>query len=486
MMSSNQSSEMNQILFVSTDQLVPKDHLLRKVADLVDFNFVYDLCKDLYSEEEGRPSIDPVILVKLALIQKLFGIRSMRKTISEVEVNVAYRWFLGYTILDPILHFGTFSKNYVRRFKESEVFRALFENVLDSCIKYGGIDPQILFVDATHVKAHANKNKNHKEQIQKAASWYVDELEKEIGIDRQLHGKKDLPKTEKTQAASITVSDVDPESGLFHKGEHKEVFAYNVQTACDKNAYVLEYSVHPGNDHDSKTFPALYEKLRNLKPEMMVLDAGYKTPAIARQLLEEEIKPIFPYTRPKGNKEFFYKKEFVYDEHFDCYLCPNDHPLKYSTTNREGYREYKSDPNVCKGCPDRDKCTKSKNMVKVVTRHVWQDYLEEAEELRYLIGVKEIYSKRKETIERIFGLSKEVFGFRYTMLKGKRSMEITAALTYAAHNLRKLISHLDRTKQWDQVILNRAIKTDPKDYFEYWLKKIYEVLQIGIPRMSTV
>lgn len=82
---------MNQILFVSTEQLVPKDHLLRKVADLVDFNFVYDLCKDLYSEEEGRPSIDPVILVKLALIQNLFGIRSMRKTISEVEVNVAYR-----------------------------------------------------------------------------------------------------------------------------------------------------------------------------------------------------------------------------------------------------------------------------------------------------------------------------------------------------------------------------------------------------------
>lgn len=60
------------------------------------------------------------------------------------------------------------------------------------------------------------------------------------------------------------MSDVDPESGLFHKGEHKEVFAYNVQTACDKNAYVLEYSVRPGNHHDSKTFPALYEKLRNL------------------------------------------------------------------------------------------------------------------------------------------------------------------------------------------------------------------------------
>ena len=110
MMSSNQSSEMNQILFVSTVQLVPKDHLLRKVADLVDFNLVYDLCKELYSEEEGRPSIiDPVILVKLALIQKLFGIRSMRKTISEVEVNVAYRWFLGYTILDPIHHFGTYA-----------------------------------------------------------------------------------------------------------------------------------------------------------------------------------------------------------------------------------------------------------------------------------------------------------------------------------------------------------------------------------------
>ncbi|PKK39077.1 Mobile element protein [Clostridiaceae bacterium JG1575] len=281
------------------------------------------------------------------------------------------------------------------------------------------------------MKAHANKKKNHKEQIQKVASWYVDELEKEIGLDRQLHGKKELPKTEKTQSASITVSDVDPKSGLFHKGEHKEVFAYNVQTACDKKAYGLEYKVHPGNDHDSKTFPALYDTIRKLKPEMMVFDADYKTPAIARRLLEEEVKPIFPYTRPKGKKELFFKKEFIYDECFDCYLCPNDQPIKYSTTNREGYREYKSDPNVCKDCPPRDQCTKSKNMIKVVTRHVGQDYLEEAEELRHVRGVKDIYAKRKEPIERVFNLSKEVFGFRYTMLIGKRSMEITAALTYA-------------------------------------------------------
>ena len=153
---------MNQILMLSMEQLVPQNHLLRKINTVVDFNFVYEKCEKLYSDEDGRPSIDPVILVKLALIQKIFGIRSMRQTIKEVEVNVAYRWFLGYDFLDKIPHFGTFSKNYIRRFKDSDVFESLFGNVLELCIKHAKVDTSILFVDSTHVKACANRRKTYK------------------------------------------------------------------------------------------------------------------------------------------------------------------------------------------------------------------------------------------------------------------------------------------------------------------------------------
>ena len=94
-----------QLSICCIEDLVPKDHILRKIDKAIDFNFIYDLVKDKYSEDTGRPSIDPVVLFKIVFIQYLFGIRSMRQTIKEIEVNAAYRWFLGYDWNDPIPHF---------------------------------------------------------------------------------------------------------------------------------------------------------------------------------------------------------------------------------------------------------------------------------------------------------------------------------------------------------------------------------------------
>lgn len=110
---------------------------------------------------------------------------------------------------------------------------------------------------------------------------------------------------------------------------------------------------------------------------------------------------------------------------------------KCSTTNREGYREYKSRGYICEKCPQRSKCTESKDHVKLVTRHVWEDYMEQVEDIRYTLGNKTIYQKRKETIERIFGTAKEHHGFRYTQYRGKARMERKAGLTFAYMNLKK-------------------------------------------------
>ena len=116
MLSKHNSIQRDQLEMITLDQLVPANHLVRKIEAAIDFTFIYDLVKDMYSEI-GRPSIDPVILVKLTFIQYTFGIRSMRKTIEEVETNMAYRWFSGYSFHDKVPHFSTFGKNYERRFK---------------------------------------------------------------------------------------------------------------------------------------------------------------------------------------------------------------------------------------------------------------------------------------------------------------------------------------------------------------------------------
>ena len=176
----------------------------------------------------------------------------------------------------------------------------------------------------------------------------------------------------------------------------------------------------------------------------MVADAGYKTPAIAKLLLDDGVEPLFPYKRPMTKKGFFRKYEYVYDEMYDCYLCPADKILRYSTTDRDGYREYKSDPCDCISCPYLTSCTLSKNHQKVVTRHVWEDYMETCEDIRHTRGNQEIYEKRKETIERIFGTAKEMHGLRYTNMVGKARMEMKVGLTYLCMNLKKLAKMKER------------------------------------------
>lgn len=446
-----------QIQLVCIDDLVPKEHLLRTIDKAIDWSFIYDLVKDTYSADTGRPSIDPVTLIKIPFIQYLYGIKSMRQTIKDIEVNVAYRWFLGLELDEKVPHFSTFGKNYTRRFEGTDLFEKIFQHILEECYKYKLVDPSEVYVDATHVKARANSKKMQKRIAKKEALFYAEQLKKDINEDRIVHGKKPLKDKDDDDKSSgtsdkfedytddvpldgkeIRCSTTDPDSGWFRKGEHKHVFAYGIETACDKNGWILDFTVNAGNEHDSRTFKGLYDRLENIGMEYCIADAGYKTPAIAKLLLDDGIKPVLPYKRPMTKDNFFKKYEYVYDEHYDCYICPRNQILKYSTTNRDGYREYKSCGHICEKCEFLPKCTESKNHVKVVTRHIWEDYIETCEDIRHTDGMKDLYSHRKETIERVFGTAKENHGFRYTQMYGKARMTMKVALTFACMNLKKL------------------------------------------------
>ena len=450
MMTKNTEQKREQVQIVCMDDLVPQNHLLRIIDKAIDWRFIYDLVEDKYSPDFGRPSMDPVVLIKIPFIQYLYGIRSMRQTMKEIEVNVAYRWFLGLEMQEPVPHFSTFGKNYTRRFKDTDLFEQIFSHILMECYKFKLVDPTEVFVDATHVKARANNKKMQKRIAHEEALFYEEMLKKEINEDRENHGKKPLKDKDddnnsgsgsdggNTAGKEIKCSTSDPESGWFRKGEHKSVFAYAVETACDKHGWILGYTVNPGNLHDSRTFKGLYDKIKNIGINTIIADAGYRTPAIAKLLLDDGITPLLPYKRPMTKEGFFNKREYVYDEYHDCYICPNDKVLNYSTTNKEGYREYKSCSYACASCQYLSQCTESRDHVKIVTRHVWEDYMEACEDIRHTLGMKELYSQRKQTIERLFGTAKENHGFRYTQLVGKARMEMKVGLTFACMNLKKL------------------------------------------------
>lgn len=451
-------NQRNVVEFVSLDAMVPEDHLLRKIDAAIDFDRIYDFVKDRYCEDNGRPSIDPIVLFKIVLIQHIYGIPSLRRTLEEINMNMAYRWFLGYPINEAIPHFSTVSYNFKHRF-DQQTIEHIFRWVLNIAAEEGYLDTEAIFIDGTHIKASANTKKKAKKSVPKQTKRYAKELLKEINADRKAHGKKPFDDDNNNDGDStsnekeITVSTTDPESGVFRKGEHKTCFAYEAHTACDKNNFILAVNVTPGNIHDSIAFDDLYDILCQYYPEhhAVIADSAYKTPWICKRIFDSNRVISTAYTRPKGKKGNHPINEYVYDPFWDDIICPEYQLLHYATTNRNGYREYKSRSYICAECPTRELCTANAKNEKIITQHIWQQYIEMAEDIRHTSKYREIYKKRKETIERVFADAKEKHAMRFTQYRGLAQVTKWVKLKFAAMNLKKIA--LWRWKRTHRTIL---------------------------------
>ena len=256
-----ETMERNIFEFVDIESLVPKNHILRKIDTAIDFSKIYEIVGNLYCQDNGRPGIDPVILFKIVLIQHIFGIPSLRRTLEEVNLNIAYRWFIGYSLNKQVPHFAT----------------------------AGFIDTKAIFIDGTHIKANANIKKTAKKTVEITAKRYTKELLKEINEIREEENKKPFGGNNGSgKTKEILTSTTDPESGIFHKGEHKKCFAYEAHTACTEKNFVIAVEVTPGNIHDSIAFDGLYDEINRKYPEheTIVADSAYKTPAICKRIFE--------------------------------------------------------------------------------------------------------------------------------------------------------------------------------------------------------
>ena len=195
------------IEIVDTESLVPKDHLLRKIDAAVDFNRLYEMVEPLYSEDNGRPSVDPVVLFKMVLIQHLYGLPSLRRIEDEVMLNVVYRWFLGYTLQEETPRFSTVSYNFRHRFT-TETVDQVFAWILEEVAEAGYLSPKAVFIDGTHINANANTKKQVKATIPAVSKHHAKELMEEVNADREAHGKnlfddKDEPPTAPKNAKII-------------------------------------------------------------------------------------------------------------------------------------------------------------------------------------------------------------------------------------------------------------------------------------------
>ena len=479
----NQKAHEMSVIILET--YIPENHLLRKVDRSINFRFIYDLVEPLYSKI-GRPSIDPIQLFKLLFINHLYGYNSMRRTIEETKVNLDYRWFIGLGVEESVPHFSDFSKNYTRKFsqmievvhpitgvlEEKSVFAAVFDRILSQAYEKDFIRAAHIYMDSTHIKANANKRKSEDVQIREERKSYQDALDQECDIYSDETGIKRAKDVE-PDVKRIKQSTIDPESGNFHKGEHEKQFAYLAQTTCDQNGFILGVKVNPGNLHDSRTFTAAFDEVHQVFGKLIRsvgVDAGYKVPHIARELIERKITPLMPYTRPKGRKYNedevnVMKKEFVYDVSADVYQCPMGKILTPRSISKEsGYITYRSSTKDCKNCPLRDKCLSKSSATKTIQRHLWQSYLDEVELIRRTQYHSQYYALRKQTIERNFGDGKEQYGLRYTRYRGLNKVQDYLYLLFASMNIKKIANWSARKAPY--VFLNNLISQIQSQLFQ--------------------
>lgn len=257
-----------ELEMVTLESLVPPDHLLRRIDAVIDFSFIHDLVEGLYCPDNGRPALDPVLMFKALFVGYLFGIRSERQLVREIEVNVAYRWFLRLKLTDKVFDASTLSQNRRRRFDGADVVQAIFDRIVEQAIGHGLVDGSVLYTDSTHLKANANKAKYDLEVIAKSRSDYWDDLDAAIEEDRAIRGRKPLKAKERCPVEKETkVSRTDPDAGyMVRDGKPKGFFYLDHRTVDGKLGIITDTHTTPANVHDSIVYLDRLDRTRAVWP----------------------------------------------------------------------------------------------------------------------------------------------------------------------------------------------------------------------------
>ena len=422
----------SEILMTTMEELVPEDSIFRKIDKYIDFTFIYDEVKSLYCDDNGRPSIDPVVLFKIVFIQAIDGIKSMRQTCKKIKVDAEYRWFLGIPFGKDTPHFSTFGKNYERRFKDTDIFEKIFTNIVKQAIKYKLVDGGIFYTDSTHKKANSNKNK-YDDCIVKNTKLRRKWLEEEINEERIRQGKKPFEYKDEIEEKHIKVSTTDSESGYYHRDNKEKGFMYlDHRTVDDKCNIIVDCYITKGNVHDSEPFIKRAEYIKNtfnFSIKKYAVDSGYLTLDIKKYFIDNNIFGVFGYRRngtPESRKE---KNKYDYIKELDIYYeKATGEVLEYrGNIDRNGYKKYE---NIDK--------------TKIVRRHLKEGWNEKFREYRLSKDGRELYKRRKEHVERSFADSKQNHGYRYAMYKGVLKNQHYTWLICAAQNMKNIVIKNDK------------------------------------------
>jgi transposase len=440
MMGHHARSEALFYYFRLEDQ-VPESHLLRLIDKHVSFEFVRAQLKDSYSEN-GRPSIDPELLLRILLIGYLYGITSERKLVEELRMHLAWRWFTGLGFDQEIPHHSTFSKNRHGRFQESKLFEQLFEQIVRQCVEVGLVQGNHLSVDGSFVEANASKESRiPREQLKEAAlvnhtvRQYVQELEEENPLEA-VH--------EQDQ-----VSTTDPDSTYATKGGTPARLGYYDNYLVDNHSCVIVGVQATAARMSQETVAAQdmltrFARWQGRAPESVAADTTYGNGEFLQWLAD---RSITPYMRTRDsihrkNSPFYGPERFTYQPESDSYLCPAGQQLNYGGQSaRNRTYTYIGTRKRCGACSQKAQCTSA--AFRCLAIHMHEPARQRARELVDTPEFAKAQRQRKK-VEALFAELKNQIGLRRLRLRRMKFVREQFFLAAAAQNIKRLMRFLSQ------------------------------------------
>jgi transposase len=422
------------------DDAVPKDHQVRAIDRVLDLSWVrHDLAA--YYSHTGRPSIDPVLIIRMLILGYVFAIRSERALCREVQVNLAYRWFCGLSIEDRIPDHSAFTRARNERFRDGAVFRRVFERVVGMCIAVGLVGGKGFAVDASLIAADANKCRStpggewshgiDPETAQRAVADYL------ANLDDPAWGAA-------TDVTPKFVAPADPAAQWTGALRNAAFFAYADNYLIDvEHGIIMDVeasrAIRQAEVGASQTMIERTERCFGLKPDWVVADTAYGSAENLGWLVDEkEIAPHIPVIdKSKRDDGTFSREDFIYDADRNCYVCPAgaDLPTNGRLRDDDTYAYYSS-VNDCRACALKSQCC-PKSPQRKITRSVH----EAARDVARAIAKTEAYevSRRlRKKVEMLFAHLKRILRLNRLRLRGPNGAQFEFMMAATTQNLRRL------------------------------------------------
>jgi transposase len=435
------------------DDYIPKNHLLRVIHEYVDLSFVRERLARHYSHT-GRPSIDPEVLLRILLIGYFYGITSERRLVEEIGMHLAYRWFTGLDFNQTIPDHSTFSKNRHRRFKESDIFRDIFDEVVQRCIKEGLVDGREVSVDGTRIMADASPySRIPRDQLPEAAklsktvAQYLKDLEKENPVDDET-GPEGPPEASggapPKKKESETVSTTDPDAGWSVKNRQALLGYLSNYLMDNKSRVILGVEATPAMfSQEVSAAQHLLEQAqaKGLHPQSLGADKAYGNGEFLNWLLKRNIAPHIPVIdHTHFAQGLIPKEQFHYDKEQDAFRCPNGQWLRRRGITRSSkITSYTATPLQCRGCPMKAQCTRGES--RKISVHWYEDARNAA---RVLVGTPAYNRSRhyRKQIEGLFGELKNILRLKRVRLRRLWNVAEQFYLAAAVQNMKRLTKYL--------------------------------------------